>query len=119
MREGSQSRELQLEFLEKVSLLSFEKLMEIYLNAAPTNYHAICPPNGARRDTKKKANRFGSQFDMPNDTNTYVHFFALKDIEMTSAELQHLSEMAQKSLYEATSGKEIRKFSCAWVPRKY
>lgn len=43
------------------------------LNAAPTNYHVICPPKTARRDTKKKANRFGSQFGMSNDTNTDVH----------------------------------------------
>lgn len=51
-----------------------------------------------------------------DDTNTDVNTFAVKDIGMTSADLNRLSETAQKSLDDTNSEKEMREISYAWVP---
>ena len=51
-----------------------------------------------------------------DDTNTDVNTFAVKDIGMTSADLNRLSKTAQKSLDDTNSEKEMREISYAWVP---
>lgn len=88
------------------------------LNGALTNYHVVCPPACGQLETKIKTDRFGSQFDVLDDTNTDVNTFAVKDIEMTSADLKRLSETAQKSLDDANSEKEMREISYARVPQR-
>lgn len=88
------------------------------LNGAITSYHVVCPPRRAGLETKKKADRFGSQFGALDDTNVDVITFAMKDMEMTAADLQHLRETVQKSLDDANSEKEMREASSARVPQK-
>lgn len=88
------------------------------LNGALTNYHVVCPSHAASYETKVKADRFGSQFGVLDDTNTDVNTFAVKDIEMTSVDLKRLSETAQKSLDETHGEKEMREISRTRIPQR-